>query len=355
MKSTKKLKQVTFFIALAMNTFIGAAWSKPAPGFNYTSSLLSAPEAVGSDTRLYKVSIYTTPASIGTRDVVPDPDGTVWFNGQWSGVIGHLKPATKEITLYPLGRGSTPHGVILGPDGGLWICDESSNAIRRFDRKTHEVQTFYLPKFPESMGHGNLNTATFDLSGNLWFTAQNGYYGRLNPKSGKAKIFSAPGGFGPYGITTTPKGEVWFSNLAQKYIAKINTEDGSVETVEIPGSNANGSRRIWSDSDGNLWITCWGDGALRSYSPESKQWQFYKLPGLGPRGYSTYVDNKGKIWSSDFGTNSITQFNPKDQSFTVFPGNKQNNQTLQMNGMNNQIWAGQQGVDQVVLFERITQ
>jgi virginiamycin B lyase len=89
------------------------------------------------------------------------------------------------------------------------------------------------------------------------------------------------------------------------------------------------------------------------FNPQNKSWDSYKLPGLGPRGYSTYVDNQDRVWSSDFGTNSIHQFNPETMSFTVFPGNKQNVQTLQMNGVGDKIWAGQQGVDQIVLFERI--
>ena len=324
----------------------------PSTGTTYPSQEIKAADTIGSDGTNYRVTIYTTPAGIGTRDVAPDPDGSVWFNGQWSGIVGHLDPANKTVTLYPLGEGSHPHGVILGPDGALWICDES-NAIRRFDRKTHEVTTYQLPKFPQSMGYGNLNTPTFDKEGILWFTAQNGYFGKLNPKTGEIKIFSAPNGFGPYGVTTTPRGDVWYTNLAGNHIAKIDRQTGSAEVVAIPDNKANGSRRIWSDGEGNLWVTTWGDGALRRYAPDTKQWSMYKLPGLGPRGYSTFVDQRGNVWSSDFGTNSITQFNPSNQSFTIFPGNKQNVQTLQMNGLGNKVWAGQQGVDQVVLFERI--
>ena len=62
---------------------------------------------------------------------------------------------------------------------------------------------------------------------------------------------------------------------------------------------------------------------------------------------------QSKVCSSDFGTISITQFSPDNQSFIIFPGNKQNVLTLEMNGDNNHIWAGQQGADQVVLFERL--
>jgi virginiamycin B lyase len=67
------------------------------------------------------------------------------------------------------------------------------------------VETFPLP---EGSGYANLNTATFDGQGILWFTGQSGIYGRLDPATGEVEVFKAPRGRGPYGITTTPNGEV---------------------------------------------------------------------------------------------------------------------------------------------------
>ena len=339
-------------ISLAMAPAIAS------PALNYTPSLhrsapLPAPAAIGADAGRYRVTLFPTVPGIGTRDVVPDPDGSVWFNAQWSGALGHLNPSTGDLKLYPLGPGSHPHGVVMGPEGDLWICDES-NTIRRFNRKTKAITNYALKPFPISLGYGNLNTPTFDRQGILWFTAQNGYYGRLDPKTEEIRIYPAPGGFGPYGMTTTPSGEVWYTNLAAGHIARINPSTAKVDAiVTIPDASAYGSRRIWSDSKNNLWITTWGNGTLYRYTPSTKSWLGYKLPGLGPRGYSTYVDSEDNIWMSDFGTNSILMFNPDQESFTIFPGNKANIQTLQMAGNGPRIWAGMQGADQLGLFERV--
>lgn len=329
-----------------------------APPFNLApsvsrSSPITAPAAIGGDADHYRVTLFPTVTGIGTRDVAPDPDGSVWFNAQWSGALGHLNPSTGELKLYPLGPGSHPHGVVMGPDGDLWICDES-NTIRRFNRRTKAITNYQLKPFPISLGYGNLNTPTFDKRGVLWFTAQNGYYASLNPSDGAIKVVPAPGGFGPYGITTTPSGEVWYTNLAAAHIARINTTTAAVDAVvPIPDSSAHGSRRIWSDSAGNLWITTWGNGTLYRYNPRNKQWSAYKLPGLGPRGYSTYVDANDKVWMSDFGTNAVLMFDPTQESFTIFPGNRGNIQVLQMAGIGSRVWAGMQGVDQLGLYERL--
>ena len=352
----------TMFVRHAVRGFtvlsLSLSSALAAPQQNYAPSIsrsipMAAPAAIGSDAGRYRVTLFPTVTGIGTRDVAPDPDGSVWFAAQWSGALGHLNPRTGELRIYPLGPGSHPHGVVMGPEGDLWICDES-NTIRRFNRRTKVITNYQLKPFPISLGYGNLNTPTFDRSGILWFTAQNGFYASLDPKTGAIQVYPAPGGFGPYGITTTPAGEVWYTNLAASHIARINTSTAKVDAVvPIPDSNAQGSRRIWSDSAGNLWVTTWGNGTLFRYSPSTQRWIAYKLPGLGPRGYSTYVDDNDKVWMSDFGTNSILMFDPKQESFTIFPGNRGNIQALQMAGIGPRVWAGMQGVDQLALYERL--
>jgi virginiamycin B lyase len=73
------------------------------------------------------------------------------------------------------------------------------------DPSTQRVQRFPLPA---SSGYANLNTAVFDRGGILWFTGQSGIYGRLDPRVGTVRVFRAPRGAGPYGITVSPSGVV---------------------------------------------------------------------------------------------------------------------------------------------------
>ena len=94
-----------------------------------------------------------------------------------------------------------PHGVIQGPDGAAWLTDGGQDAIVRVDPQTEKVMAW---KLPDDSGYTNLNTAVFDKNGIHWFTGQNGFYGRLDPRSGDLKVWKAPRGRGPYGITATP-------------------------------------------------------------------------------------------------------------------------------------------------------
>jgi streptogramin lyase len=185
----------------------------------------------------------------GPHDVAPAPDGTVWFTAQASGEMGRLDPRTGRVRRVPLGGGSAPHGVIVGPDRAAWVTDGGLNAIVRVDPRSLRVRRFPLPS---DRARANLNTATFDRRGRLWFTGQSGVYGRLDPQSGRMRVFDAPRGPGPYGITTTPGGSVWYASLAGSHIARIDLRSGRARVFEPPTAGQ-GARRVWSDSQGRLW------------------------------------------------------------------------------------------------------
>ena len=116
---------------------------------------------------------FSVPSGSQPHDVAPIKNGSVWYTAQGGGDLGLLDPATGKTHHISLGQGSAPHGVIVGPDGAPWITDGGLNAIVRVDPKTEEIRVFPLP---ENTGYANLNTATFDHNGILWFTGQSGIY-----------------------------------------------------------------------------------------------------------------------------------------------------------------------------------
>jgi streptogramin lyase len=164
---------------------------------------------------------FPVPEGSGPHDVAPAPDGMVWFTAQAAGALGRLDPRTGHVDKFSLGDGSAPHGVIVGPDGAPWVTDGGLNAILRVDPASHAIRRFPLPA---GRAGANLNTATFDKSGALWFTGQAGVYGRVDAGSGAVRVWDAPRGPGAYGITTTPAGAVYFASLAGSYIARVSRE-----------------------------------------------------------------------------------------------------------------------------------
>jgi len=326
-----------------MATVLGMALL-PAGSAAQPGSSAAQPETSAAQAAL-RVTYFDVAAGAHPHDVAPAADGGVWYTGQRDGTLGHLDPASGEVTTIALGRGSAPHGVIVGPDGAPWITDGGQDAIVRVDPGTSEVSVHSLPF--ERAG-ANLNTATFDADGNLWFTGQAGIYGRLDPRSGSVDVFEAPGGRGPYGITTCPNGDVWYASLAGSHIARIDRDSGEADVV-TPPTPEQGARRVWCDSMDRVWVAEWNAGQVGRYDTVSETWQEWPLPGASPQAYAVYVDDEDVVWLTDFGSNSLVRFDPASETFTAIPLADPDAAVRQLLGRPGEVWGAESAVDRLVL------
>jgi len=294
------------------------------------------------------VQEFPLPPRLLAHDVWADPaaDGPVWFSAQRSGQLGRLDPKTGKVELIPLGSNSAPHGVVLDAEGAPWLTDGGQNAIVRVDHKTKAVTKWPLP---ESRGYFNLNTATFDRAGILWFTGQNGVYGRLDPKTGDLKVFDAPKGRGPYGIQVTPEGVVYYASLAGSYIARIDAATGQAVVIEPP-TRGQGARRVWSDSKGTIWVSEWNSGQLSRYDPRTGQWRQWKAPGARPRVYAVYVDERDRIWVSEWSAQAMLRFDPATEQFESFKSSSGTSDVRQIHGRTGEVWTLESAADKLVVY-----
>jgi virginiamycin B lyase len=312
-----------------------------------TSSGVDASRATLDPVPFSDLEVVTFEVPDGSRphDVAPALDGGVWYTAQRSGELGYLDPESGATRHIPLGSGSSPHGVIVGPDGLAWVTDSGLNAIVSVDPATDEVATYPLPS---DASDANLNTAAFDGAGRLWFTGQNGIYGVLDVASGTIEAYPAPRGRGPYGITATPEGQIYFASLAGSYIGLIG-DDGSVAEIDPP-TPAQGARRVWSDSTGAIWVSEWNSGQLSRFDPNTDQWLVWPLPGDDPAAYAVYVDGADQIWVSDFGGNAIHRFDPDTEAFETFQLPAEPSEVRQILGRGNEIWGAQSADDSLVVI-----
>ena len=304
-------------------------------------AMLAFAQAASSSPTYFNIAPGAGPHDVAAS---PDPDGPVYYTAQRTGKLGILDPKTGRYEEVSLGKGSAPHGVIVGPDGAPWITDGGQNAIVRVDPKTHDVRKWPLPSDP---GYTNLNTLTFDKKGHVWFTGQGGYYGRVDLQTNDVKVWKAPRGRGPYGITTTPSGDVYYASLAGNHIAKINVDTGDASVIEPPTKDQ-GARRIWSDSKGRLWVSYWNTGQVGMYDPATRAWREWKLPGSA-HAYSVWVDPADKVWLTDWSTNAIVRFDPMTEKFASFPSDRDNANVRQMLGRAGEAWGAESGSDRLVM------
>jgi virginiamycin B lyase len=282
----------------------------------------------------------------GIHDVAPAPDGGVWFSAQASGHLGWFEPSTGRTELVPLGSGSSPHGVIQGPDRAAWLTDSGQNAIVRVSWPDRKVTAFPLPA---GTPWTNLNTATFDRDGDLWFTGQAGYVGRVAVRSGQVSVKEAPRGRGPYGICTTPGGDVWWCSLAGSFIAQIDRRTGDSRVVE-PTTRGQGARRVWSDSRGRIWVSEWNSGQVSVHDPAANSWRAWKVPGGNPMVYAVYVDERDRVWLSDFGGNAIWSFDARTEKFDKHALPRASGNVRQILGRRGEVWLPESGTEHIAVI-----
>jgi virginiamycin B lyase len=162
-------------------------------------------------------------------------------------------------------------------------------------------------------------------------------------------VFNAPRGRGPYGITTTPDGDVYYASLAGSHIAYINRETYEATVIEPP-TTAQGARRVWSDSSGRIWVSEWNAGQLGLYDPQTEDWQEWKIPGTNPSAYAVYVDERDGVGVSDFGGNAIWRFDEATETFTEFPLPVNGSNVRQMLGREGEIWGAESGSTQLFVI-----
>jgi virginiamycin B lyase len=284
-----------------------------------------------------------TPRRTGIHDLAPAPDGGVWFTAQASGHLGWFEPGSGRTELIPLGPGSSPHGVIQGPDGHAWITDSGQNAMVRVTWPQRAVTLFRLP---EGSSYANLNTAAFDRDGDAWFTGQSGVVGKVAVRSGEVTVRQAPRGRGPYGICATPAGEVWWCSLAGSFIARIDRRTGDSAVVEPP-TRGQGARRVWSDSRGRIWVAEWNSGNLSMHDPAANSWRAWRVPGDKPQPYAVYVDERDRAWVSDFGGNAIWSFDPRSEKFERHALPREYGNVRQILGRKGEVWLPESGTEHI--------
>ena len=228
----------------------------------------------------------------GPQDLQFDQHGTLWFTGPGSGSIGQLHPQTGKIQIWPAppprtGMAATPFGLTVTATGQVWFGYLTGGAIGHVDPATKQITLVHLP---------NQNVQVFSLSadarGQVWFAEMNpGVLGMLNPASGKVTEFPVPDRAGQvaalYELVAAPTGEIWCANSGSNTLVRYSPRKRSY--ILYPLSTGTGAAYgLARDAVGQLWLTyssATTGNAVGKITPEptSKFPTARKTAGLRPR------------------------------------------------------------------------
>lgn len=256
--------------------------------------------------------------------------------------LGFVQPAhaaVGDFTEISMPAYAAPYGVVLGPDGNIWVANGGgANAIARVT-PSGTVTNFPLP------GPGsNPRFIAVGSDRNLWFTEQSSNkIGRITT-TGVITEFAVPtANSEPWGIAPGPDGALWFTEIKANKIGRITTA-GAITEWQIPTPNSQpwgitaapkGEPRMYfteqaGDKIGSIWMS----GTISEVALAA---------GSAPRGIAVSED---LVWFAESGSGKLGRLADSTPLEISFPSNSQ--PTMLADGPGPSIWITMNGTNQLV-------
>jgi virginiamycin B lyase len=251
----------------------------------------------------------------------PDKNGFLWIpDFGLANKITRLDPKTGEMKDFSIpftGTGGV-HSAVPAADGSVWIAEQGSNRIGRWDPTTQQIteyQDTYLPGKEGIEDGGSKHTIRIDPSGKVWTSGVP--LTRFDPETGKFTRFDSEGDY-IYDVKPDKNGDVWFTNFTASKIGKVDAKTMKASQWAIPTPNAV-PRRMEIGPDGMIYAGEFRGGKMARFDPKTQTFKEFPLPGPDPSPYAMGFDADGYLWYDSHDTDTIGRFNPKTGIVVEYP------------------------------------
>ena len=251
----------------------------------------------------------------------PAKDGSVWIpNFGIANKISRLNPKTGEMQDFPVPNVGTAaiHSAIAAPDGSVWLTEQASNKLGRWDpatQKITEYQDTYIPGKEGTEEGGSRHTVRIDAKGMVW---SSGYpLTRFDPETGKYNDF--PEAAHTYSLDFDKDGNVWFTNPGTGQIGRVDAKTLKVKQWTPPTPNTY-QRRIAVDTDGIVWFGEFRAGKIGRFDPKTESFKEYDCPGGADTfPYAIGIGADHSVWYSSYYYDVLGRLDPKTGKITEYP------------------------------------
>jgi virginiamycin B lyase len=253
----------------------------------------------------------------------PDKDGYLWlpYFGK-ANAIGRLDPKTGAIEEFPAPHQGTAgiHTAVPAPDGSVWIGEQASNKVGKWDpvtRKVTEYQDRYKPGLEGFEDGGSKHTVRIDHAGKVWGTAVGSILTAFDPRTREFSHY--PDVLSPYGVVIDADDNPWFAEFSTTgKFGKVDQKTGKVYKW-APLTPGGWPRRIEIDSKGIVWVALYRGGKLLRFDPKTEAIKEFTLPGPKATPYALGIDRDDYIWYSSDEMDTVGRLDPNTGQVIEFP------------------------------------
>ena len=215
-----------------------------------------------------------------------------------------------------------PFGLVVGPDGGLYVCETTNHVVRRIDLKTGRISTVAGSGRKGYAGDGGPATKArlnepyevrFDAAGNTFFVEmRNHVVRRVDAKTGRISTVAGTGKPGftgdggpatkaalrvPHSIALDNAGNLYICDIGNHRVRRVNLRSGVISTfagtgqrkptpdgAPLKGTPLNGPRALDFDRRSSLYLALREGNAV--YRIDLKKLTLHHLAGTGKKGYA---------------------------------------------------------------------
>jgi len=250
----------------------------------------------------------TSNSHVGPHSLQTAPDGSIWITLAIGNQLARFDPVTEDWTVHDVADGIYPHTLRFDDRGRIWYTMAATNHVGMFDPNTGEQEHVRLPARTWTQA-AILRAMPYLLK-----------IGRIIDIRGGAAEGDGIKMPVPYGIDIAPDGGVWFSQLNERRIGRIDPDSLELEMIDTPFETP---RRLRFDSKGGLWIPSFSEGLIVHFDLETREFRRWTLP-IEPLGsdtpYALAVDPAtDEVWICGTNSDTMIRFDPRKEEFTVYP------------------------------------
>lgn len=279
--------------------------------------------ALGASAEAAFVQDVSGPQS-AANGIVLGPDGNLWVAEEFNGSVVRLTPGGAVVNRYA--TGGTPTRMTVGPGGRVWVTVPGSHKLTWFDALSstptaHDVAV---------AGCDPIGIAAD--TARIYFTrpsdgACNGgvsSYGTVAADgSGAVTSFSVSGGGRSYDLAVV-NGKLFAPDFDGGTVRRLSTGAAPVVETTVTTDAGSAPDGITSDGLGNLWVTQWNTGKLARFPYTQSGGVATTITPTGGalvNPYAIATGNDGRIYVAGKGSSNVLRVSNIGGAFafTFFP------------------------------------